>query len=444
MLLRIQASGPGSDQISYRIGNHPSRQLIRRESEALGRLWFSEYSEERCSVILHVRSNVPSIPNRLMRPDLRLREWHRLAEWIDSFLGKVVRDPQPSAPEEQLPEFKIRIGTLPNPLKLEEELVDLFDRADLDVKESPGDVDCLDHWLHLSTRDLTFSQILRRLGILIPSILGGGGPGRAPKNFARLLDELRGTWFNVHPCREYIANRFLWLTESHNRTERNGNPVSVVEDRQEFKRRRNLFDRVGKELKEGLTQKGIADNDTVWMINVGDGSMFPELAELTDEMEFYFVEGHRGNLPRLKQRIRWLAFSGEVTGDIDTSRIHWNPPGHRLKKLKDKPVMVWTPMACEVSDGMIREMANVYLSSYQPEQLLVWAFVRNDSIHPANNMDDQLEELPDVSEWRKVWETFSEQESYRSSWTEHIFVDENPSGFDKLLLGNFKKKEDYV
>lgn len=417
MILRIDARGPGSDQISYKIGNHPGRQLIRRESEALGRLWFPEYEDEKCSVILHVRSNIPPIPNRLTSSSIRYREWHRFAEWVNSFLGKVLREPEPGGQEDI--EYRVKVGVLPEPIKYEEELSDLFERVDLSVEEPSGRSDALDRWLRLRANDLSFSGVLRRLAVLVPALFGSHRSGLDTKGYAGLLEKLRGTWFNVHPRKEFLSNRFLSLRESA-RTTSDESAVSVREDQKRFKQLRELYEGIGQTISDLIEIPWTSEEQELWVVNVRDGMVLPGLNDLMSEFTTHLVDGHQKDLNRAGQRLKRRSREDDVQ-QMDEERMHWSPAGFQEPDLSGANIILWSPMASELNEDMISEVAHEMLSIHGPERLVVWGFSRAGSIVAPESIPVKPGEAVsgvDQANWTKIWEQKAEEEGYSFHWKE--------------------------
>ncbi len=417
MFLRIDARGPGSDEISYQIGNHPGRQLIRRESEVLGRLWFPEYQEEQVSVVLHVRSNIPPIPGRLTSSSIRYREWDRFAEWINEFMGKVISDPSPVSSGESTPEFRVTLGILPEQLEFEETLVDLFERADLNIKEPTGGKSRIERWLRVKTSELSFSQLLRRLSILIPPLFGRESAGFHARGYAKLLDRRRGTWFNMHPLKSFLVNRFLCLDESAPEPNRENEAVSIDRERERFQSKSKFYRDVGEEVCELVKSKKNSPESAFWMINARDGFLLPSLDDLIGDSSFHVLEGRRNALNRCEQRVNFLMQEGEIPSGADP-QFHWCPSGFRRPELHGAKRILWLPRMNELKDGLPLSIANVFLSGYQPDRLLIWTQVREGRILPPSGVGDTSvpPDAPNRKEWISGWEDRAEDEQYNVKW----------------------------
>ncbi len=441
MILRVDARGPGSDQISYRIGNHPDRQLIRREAEALGRLWFPQYEEERSSFILHVRSNIPPIPDRLRSPSIRYREWHRFPEWIKSFLGKAIRETDPVPEGGETPEYRVKIGVLPDPIQLDDTLIDLFDRVDFELVESSGKDGVIHRWLRLRTEELTFSGVLRRLAILVPGLFGVHRTDLETKGYADLLETLRGTWFNLHPWKGFLTNRFLAFQESATGKNPGGEALSIGRQRTLYQQHRELFDRLGERISNIVEIPLTAEDQEMWVVNARDGMILPELDQLTDEFSIHLIEGSQNELQRLRQRVQLLNTTGTLESDLDADQIHWCPAGFRFPRLHDANVILWSPRHGELSGDMIQEVSHEMLSVYAPDRLVTWVFSGEGSVFvpDVERVRDEPSGLPvDESSWRSTWERKAREKGYDDQWHELEFS-ETIGRSEKAIIGRFTK-----
>lgn len=441
MLLQIEATGPGSDQISYKLGNHPSRQVIRRESESLGRLWFSDYQEEHCNLVFHVRSNVPSIPNRLFSRDLRLREWHRFPEWLDSFLGEILRDPRVPAPEESQPEYRIQLQEFPEPIEYTEELKDFFERADLtfDSEIEPGtELESIT----LKTEILALSQVLRRLCLLVPAIAGHKIPDRTPRDYARMLDSFCGTWFNVHPYKDYITNRFLWLHESHEQEGKMYQKTFSLPDRvEEFQQRKEFSDSIGNKLNT-LLKEGATEKEDIWVLNAGDGYFLESFSSFDESVSLRISDGNQKRLERLDQRLNWLSNDTEQPRSLQDAQVEWIPFGTKHPDIDQPDALIWSPGGTERTMASREELLKRLFDGYAPDHLLIW--------YPVSEEDETTEnpflaESPFSSpdEFKQIFNARAEQKNYTAQWSkesyDHLDVD-----CEYILFGLFGKQKQYV
>jgi len=440
MFLRIDARGTGSDQISYQIGNHPGRQLIRRESEVLGRLWFPEYDEEQSSVVLHVRSNIPPIPGRLTSSSIRYREWNRFAEWMQTFLGKVIRDPAPPSDEQEL-EYRVHLGVLPRSRAHGDTLVDLFERADLHVQPPPGRQTELQRWLRVTSADLSFPQLLRRLALLVPPLFGGMQSEFHADGYAKLLDSFRGTWFNVHPLKDFLTNRFLCLTESVTPSgDREEHPASLQQEREQFKARRAYARNVGNQIQELVRRPRDAAERSFWILNARDGFLVPPLSEYVEAFSTHLVEGRNDELRRCEERIDHLDRLGDLSPDADPD-VQWGPAGFRQVS-RDADLVLWLPRTCELQDGLPSSMSNLLLSSIGPDRLVVWNHVENGQVlEPglAASGGEPADLFPTKRDWTEHWSTRADGEGYDAHWHDVTVPSNLDHAPENSLLGVFRK-----
>ncbi len=438
MILRIEAHGPGSDQISYKIGNHPGRQLIRRESEALGRLWFPTYDEDEASFVLHVRSNIPPIPNRLISSSIRYREWHRFAEWVNSFLGKAFKDPDPTLEGQGSPEYEVKVGVLPSPLEYEETLNDLFSRVGLTVQAPSGGNSIIERWLRLRADDLSFSELISRIAILIPCLYGVHRSELDTGGYAGLLEKLRGTWFNVHPDKEFLAHRFLSLQESM--TRQKDSAISIRDHQKQFQNRQNVYGEIGQTISRMIEVPWTSEEQEMWIVNARDGTLLRGVDHLLDEFTTHVLEGDQDALRRLEQRISYLNREDALEGKIDQDHLHWCPAGFQHSDLDRASVILWSPRVGELEGGMIEETAHDMMSVHQPDRLIAWAFKSGNRVWspeaPAGTGGD--ERGTGLEYWQNTWENVAGEAGYSFSWNE-LKVGSERGAMDGAIIGRFTR-----
>lgn len=440
MILRIDAHGPGSDQISYKIGNHPGRQLIRRESEALGRLWFPVYEDEKTSFVLHVRSNIPPIPNRLLSSSIRYREWHRFAEWVNSFLGKTFKDPDPTLDGQESPEYRVQVGVLPRPIEHDEALKQLFKRVGLTVREPSGGNEVLKRWLRLQTDELSFSELLSRIAILVPCLYGAHRSELDTGGYAGLLEKLRGTWFNVHPDKEFLAHRFLSLQESTTSSGEDDSPVSVRDQREQFKHWQDVFGQVGEQIARMVEVPWTSEEQEMWIVNSRDGTLLKGVDNLIDEFPTHFVEGSQDALKRLEQRISFLSREEAIQADIEQDNLHWCPAGFQNPQLDRASIILWSPRAGELQGDIIEEAAYEMMAVHAPDRLVAWAFSDGSRVWAPEGPTGTNKDTrgSSVSSWRETWETVARDAGYSPSWNE-VDVQAADGVSDGALIGRFTR-----